>query len=92
MNFLLFSDKKETWVAKEPRIQHVRTRLNLILNAFIFVWRGKLKKETLDQIENLRKHIRKGCLSDIPFGCGTEINERLKKEHQSISTVRSIKN
>ena len=50
------------------------------LERLLFVWRGKLKlKETLDQIENLRKHIRKGCLSDIPVGCGTEVNERLHR-------------
>ena len=49
------------------------------LERLLFVWRGKLKKETLDQIENLRKHIRKGCLSEIPAGCGTEMNERLHR-------------
>lgn len=49
------------------------------LERLLFVWNSKLKKETLHQIENLRKHIRKGCLSDIPPGCGTELNERLHR-------------
>ena len=49
------------------------------LERLLFVWRGKLKKETLDQVENLRKHIRKGCLPEIPAGCGTEMNERLQR-------------
>ena len=47
------------------------------LERLLFVWREKRKKETLVQIENLRKHIKKGCLSDIPVRCGTEKNERL---------------
>ena len=38
-----------------------------------------LNKDTLREIENLRKHRRKGCLSDIPVGCGTEKNERLHR-------------
>ena len=49
------------------------------LERLLFVWREKLKTETLLQIENLRKHIKKGCLSEIPVGCGTEINERLHR-------------
>ena len=49
------------------------------LERLLFVWRDKLPKETLFQIENLRKHIQQGCLSDIPVGCGTEKNERLHR-------------
>ena len=49
------------------------------LERFLFGWNDKLSGETLHQIENLCKHIRKGCLSDIPAGCGTEINERLHR-------------
>lgn len=49
------------------------------LERLLFVWNEKLSRETLYQIENLRKHILKGCLSDIPAGCGTEINERLHR-------------
>ena len=49
------------------------------LERLLFVWRKKIPKETVFQIENLRKHIQKGCLSDIPPGCGTEMNERLHR-------------
>ena len=49
------------------------------LERLLFAWREKLKKETLVQIENLRKHIKKGCLSDIPVGCGIEKNEPLHR-------------
>ena len=47
------------------------------LERLLFVWTKNLNKDTLREIEQLRKHIRKGCLSDIPAGCGTEKNERL---------------
>lgn len=38
-----------------------------------------LTKNTIAEIENLRNHIRKGCLSNIPPGYGTERNEQLHR-------------
>ena len=38
-----------------------------------------LTEATFIEIENLRKHIQKGCLSEIPPGCGTERNEGLHR-------------
>ena len=49
------------------------------LERLLFSWKDRLPKETLHQLECLRKHIQKGCLSDIPPGCGTEKNERLHR-------------
>ena len=49
------------------------------LERLLFSWKDRLPKETLYQLECLRKHIQKGCLSDIPPGCGTEKNERLHR-------------
>ena len=46
---------------------------------FLFGWKGKLKKETLSQMENLHKNLQKGCLSHTPAGCGTEVSERLHR-------------
>lgn len=31
----------------------------------------------IKEIENLKKHVRKGCLSYIPVGCGSERNKNL---------------
>ena len=33
----------------------------------------------IKEIENLKKHVRKGCLSSIPVGCGSERNENLHR-------------
>ena len=50
------------------------------LERLLFSWKDCLPKETLHQLECLRKHIYRGCLSDIPPGCGTEKNERLHRQ------------
>ena len=35
--------------------------------------------QTTREIEHLRLHLQKGCLSDIPPGCSTERNEQLHR-------------
>ena len=56
------------------------------LDNFLKRWAGTLKKEnqinTFKEFENLRVHIKKGCLSGIYPGQGTECNERL---HQTLN-------
>lgn len=47
------------------------------LERLLFIWTKNLNKDSLSEIEHLRKHIHKGCLSGIPVGYGTEKNERL---------------
>ena len=58
-----------------------RKRWKKNLNSFIERWSNvpysPLTEATFIEIENLRKHIQKGCLSEIPPGCGTERNEGL---------------
>ena len=41
--------------------------------------RSLITVETREAIWNLRKHIQKGCLSDIPAGCSTGANENLHR-------------
>ena len=36
-----------------------------------------LHDDVFKEINNLKKHIKDGCLSDIPAGCGTNCNERM---------------
>ena len=51
------------------------------LERLLFSWKDCLPKETLHQLECLRKHIQRGCLLDIPPGCGTEKNERFTQTY-----------
>jgi hypothetical protein len=38
-----------------------------------------LNTNAMKEIENIKVHVRKGCLSGIPPGCGTNRNERLNR-------------
>ena len=42
-------------------------------------WQGQLNAKTLKSVDDLRRHINKGCLSGILPGEGTEKNERLHR-------------
>jgi hypothetical protein len=43
-----------------------------------------LNSERLATISNIRGHIQKGCLSEIPAGFSTSVNERLHKEMKKL--------
>ena len=49
--------------------------MNVLINGWAYVKDGPVTQETFHAMENLRVHIRKGCLSDIPPSCGTERNK-----------------
>ena len=49
------------------------------MEQLLFKWRGKLSVATVNAIENLRHHVRKGCVSEIPPSAGTTLNERLHR-------------
>ena len=58
---------------------------------FIKKWKNRksngvklLNKERLAAIANIRGHIVKGCLSDIPVHCSTSVNERLHKDMKKV--------
>uniref|UniRef100_A0A7M5XP13 Uncharacterized protein n=2 Tax=Clytia hemisphaerica TaxID=252671 RepID=A0A7M5XP13_9CNID len=46
---------------------------------FMLDERSLITMETREAFLNLRKHISKGCLSNIPAGCSTSVNENLHK-------------
>ena len=56
------------------------------INNFLKTWKNishgnqaVLTVAAMKEIENLKKHVTKGCLSYIPVGCGSERNENLHK-------------
>lgn len=44
-----------------------------------------LNKKSKRALQNIKIHIKKGCLSDIPPGCGTNRNERLHRKLRKIA-------
>lgn len=72
----------------ENRKEHTPSpeTLNKQIDDFVLTWKDVLFEDkpvlTLDalkEIVHLREHIKRGCLSNIPPGCGTERNENLHK-------------
>ena len=49
------------------------------LEQLLYKWKGQLSGPTLNAIENVRNHIRLGCLTGIPSSVGTTLNERLHR-------------
>ncbi len=49
-----------------------------------------LTKEMLKEIRNIKSHVNKGCLSNIPVGCGTNRNERLHRDLRKIVATNRI--
>lgn len=60
-----------------------KEKIEQTLNCFIERWEdipsNPITRSTLTEIECLRNHIRKGCLSNIPPSFGTEKNEQLHR-------------
>ena len=61
------------------------------LDNFIKGWKNTLnpndQAKTFKELENVRVHVKKGCLSGIHLGQGTECNERL---HQTLNKSLSL--
>ena len=56
-----------------PAKEQLEKNLNSLIERWINVPNSPLgNSRTTREIEHLRLHIQKGCLSDIPPGCGTE--------------------
>lgn len=70
------------------------TTLAKNLDTFISQWEKipespLSNQKTVKSLENIRKHVNKGCLSDIPPGIGTNVNENIHKNlKRRISTDR----
>ena len=72
---------------KSRKIQRKnKEKMEKNLNSFIERWSNvpyscysPFTEAKFIEIENLRKNIQKGCLSEIPPGCGTERNEGLHR-------------
>ena len=85
------NDLGETRTKHTPSEEQIEKNLNSFHNRWINVPSSPLTSATQTELENLRQHIRKGCLSCIPPGCGTERNEQLHRLlNRSMITGASI--
>ena len=73
------NDLDETRTRDTANEAEIEANLESLLERWRNVPSSCLTSETLKQIQNLREHIKKGCLSGIPPGFGTEKNEQIHR-------------
>ena len=73
------NDLDETRTRDTANVTEIEANLESLLERWRNVPSSCLTSETLKQIQNLREHIKKGCLSGIPPGFGTEKNEQIHR-------------
>ena len=79
MIFRYDNDQGETRFSETPCERKILQNLNSFINRWSKLPNSPLSEETMAEIEKLKKHIEKGCLSGIPPGFGTERNEQLHR-------------
>ena len=72
-------DQGDVHLQKTPCKEKILQNLNIFPKRWGNVVGSPLTKETLEEIERLKKHILNNCLSGIPPGFGTERNEQLQR-------------
>ena len=73
------NDQGEARLKKTPKKETIERNLNSFIERWSNILHSPLTNATFTEICNLRLHVQKGCLSDIPPGCGTERNEGLHR-------------
>ena len=69
-----------TRLKNTPDKEQLEKNLNSLIELWVNVPNNPLGHlQTAKEIENLRLRIQKGCLLDLPPGCGTEKNEQLHR-------------
>lgn len=72
-------DQGNTRLKNTPDRIKIEENLDVFINRWAYIKEGPVTQETLHAMENLRVHIRKGSLSNILPGCGTEQNEYIHR-------------
>ena len=73
------NDQGERRLRETPSPEKISQNLNCFTNRWSSLTQSPFTDETMAEIEKLKKHIVKGCLSELPPGFGTEKNERLHR-------------
>lgn len=72
-------DQGQSRLKSTPKKEKIESNLDSFIERWTNIPSSPLTDSTLLEIEHLRGHIAKGCLSDIPAGYGTERNEQLHR-------------
>ena len=72
-------DQGEARLKRTPNKEKIERNLNSFIERWSNIPNSPLTNATFTEMANLRLHVLKGCLSDIPPGCGTERNEGLHR-------------
>ena len=72
-------DQGDTRIKSTPGKDVIGKNLESFLQRWVNVPSSPITSSTLTEIESLRNHTSKGCLSDLPPGYGTEKNEYLHR-------------
>lgn len=72
-------DQGKSRLKSTPKKEKLERNLNSFIERWTNVPSSPLTNTTLSEIEHLRCHIVKGCLSNMPAGYGTEKNEQLHR-------------
>ena len=73
------NDQGERRLRETPSPEKISQNLNCFINRWSTLTLSPFTDETMAEIEKLKKHIVKGCWSELPPGFGTEKNERLHR-------------
>ena len=73
------NDQGQARLKKTPNKEKIERNLNSFIERWSNIPNSPLTNTTYTEINSLLLHVQKGCLSDIPPGCGTERNEGLHR-------------
>lgn len=95
---LVFRDQRDQASERKlptPPPEEILRNLNNFISKWVSVKNSSdscaiINKSIEKELKNIECHIRKGCLSDIPPGCGTTRNERLHRELKKTTVTNRI--
>ena len=94
---LVFRDQRDQAIERKlptPAPEEILRNLNNFITKWVSYKNSSgarvISKSVEKELKNIECHVRKGCLSHIPPGCGTTRNERLHRELKKTTVTNRI--
>ena len=94
---LVFRDQRDQTIERKlptPAPEEILHNLNNFITKWVSYKNSSgarvISKSVEKELKNIECHVRKGCLSHIPPGCGTTRNERLHRELKKTTVTNRI--